>query len=468
MAQVSSYLHLHHDLEDETIESLPYWSHHDFDPYCEEPEFEPLSDPHHRLRRGLHQSSVHIHFDVSDTESLTGNDPDLLDHRENQVNFVMDLFQQRVEQSEVMRRDNTNTSDPDPDPLNRSDFGLFDGSDELGSIDNLDLDLGVGLGFGVLNTLENGNRSSNSNTNNGINDDNCNNCGFIIDDIDNDDVDDFFVERRVSGEVGSTGLRVIGFGSDSDSDDDNHHEIALGMSSLVHSGDEYVNEDDHDDVTSIPLCWDSLQLEDNRETNEDFEWEEVDGGVDEREVLSMFIDDNDDDNSISVSISPIIAPEDAVSVERVGAFGNLEWEFLLNADNLEANPEMDNDDEPFFGDHDDFFHTAEYDMLFGQFTENENAWMGRPPASKSVVENLPEVALTQEDVESNNALCAVCKDEISIGEKAKQLPCAHRYHGDCILPWLGIRNTCPVCRYELPTDDAGYERRRNRRNSHNL
>ncbi|KAK2633667.1 hypothetical protein Ddye_032726 [Dipteronia dyeriana] len=102
----------------------------------------------------------------------------------------------------------------------------------------------------------------------------------------------------------------------------------------------------------------------------------------------MFIDDNDDDNSISVSISPLIAPEDAVSVERVGAFGNLEWEFLLNTDNLETNPEMDNDDEPFFGDHDDFFHTAEYDMLFGQFTENENAWMGGPPASKSVVENL--------------------------------------------------------------------------------
>ncbi|KAK2633666.1 hypothetical protein Ddye_032725 [Dipteronia dyeriana] len=26
----------------------------------------------------------------------------------------------------------------------------------------------------------------------------------------------------------------------------------------------------------------------------------------------------------------------------------------------------------------------------------------------------------------------------------------------------------PVCRFELPTDDAGYERRRNRRNSHTL
>ncbi|XP_011010366.1 PREDICTED: E3 ubiquitin-protein ligase CIP8-like [Populus euphratica] len=261
--------------------------------------------------------------------------------------------------------------------------------------------------------------------------------------------------------IHANAIRVVGFGSDSDSED-NQNSLTIDFN----SGDDYgldvsiENESfgdgvDYDDArVTIPLCWDSLQLEDHRENNEDFEWEEVDGRLDEREVLSMFIDE--DEASVSLSISPLIAPEDLVSVERVGGLDHLEWQVLLNANNLDH----DHNSEPYSGSHDDYIYTAESEMLFGQFTENENAMMGQPPATKSVVEKLPSVVFTKEDVESNNALCAVCKDDINVGERVKQLPCLHRYHGECIVPWLGIRNTCPVCRYELPTDDADYEQRK--------
>ncbi|KAK1427249.1 hypothetical protein QVD17_15932 [Tagetes erecta] len=103
----------------------------------------------------------------------------------------------------------------------------------------------------------------------------------------------------------------------------------------------------------------------------------------------------------------------------------------------------------------DYSYT-DHEMLFGQFLDNDSSSSsGRPPASVTVVENLASVVMSYE---KNETVCAVCKDEIGVGLIAKQLPCDHMYHADCIVPWLEIRNTCPVCRYELLTDDVEYER----------
>jgi len=107
----------------------------------------------------------------------------------------------------------------------------------------------------------------------------------------------------------------------------------------------------------------------------------------------------------------------------------------------------------------DYFFGPGLEDLIQQLAENDPNRRGTPPASKSAVEKLPVIEVTEELLESDSSQCAVCKDTFALGEKAKQMPCKHIYHDDCILPWLELHNSCPVCRFELPTDDPDYEQR---------
>jgi len=89
-----------------------------------------------------------------------------------------------------------------------------------------------------------------------------------------------------------------------------------------------------------------------------------------------------------------------------------------------------------------------------------------PPASKETVKNLKKFTIEENDV-SDDKECSVCKCTYQKGDGCTELPCGHYYHNDCILPWLERSNSCPLCRYELPTDDQDYEQRRTR-NSNNF
>lgn len=95
---------------------------------------------------------------------------------------------------------------------------------------------------------------------------------------------------------------------------------------------------------------------------------------------------------------------------------------------------------------------------------------GNPPASKKAVESIETIKLTEENYEElkKNSLleCSVCKDEFSVNEEVKKMPCRHFFHDECISPWLEQRNSCPTCRYELPTDDPEYEKRKNEKRNY--
>ncbi|EXC10702.1 E3 ubiquitin-protein ligase RING1 [Morus notabilis] len=96
------------------------------------------------------------------------------------------------------------------------------------------------------------------------------------------------------------------------------------------------------------------------------------------------------------------------------------------------------------------------DRLLEQLAQIEVAGFGRPenpPASKSAIESMPTIEIADSHV-SLESHCAVCKEAFELGSEAREMPCKHIYHSDCILPWLSLRNSCPVCRHELPTEQA--------------
>lgn len=109
----------------------------------------------------------------------------------------------------------------------------------------------------------------------------------------------------------------------------------------------------------------------------------------------------------------------------------------------------------------DYFMGPGFEQLIQQLAENDPNRYGTPPASKSAVQALPSINVDAALLKSDLAQCAVCKDDFELGTVVKQMPCKHVYHDDCIMPWLELHNSCPVCRYELPTDDADYESRSN-------
>lgn len=73
---------------------------------------------------------------------------------------------------------------------------------------------------------------------------------------------------------------------------------------------------------------------------------------------------------------------------------------------------------------------------------------GAPPAEKNKIESLPIVTITLEDVEKHSD-CAVCREEYSLEERVKRLPCGHLFHPDCVDPWLEMHDSCPICRCNL-------------------
>ena len=102
------------------------------------------------------------------------------------------------------------------------------------------------------------------------------------------------------------------------------------------------------------------------------------------------------------------------------------------------------------------------DNIISHIMLNDPNKYGNPPAAKNAIEKLKKYKINEEKLKEfgfENS-CGICKDEFNIGEECLLMPCDHYFHDTCLLPWLKERNSCPFCRFELPTDDADFEERK--------
>lgn len=113
-------------------------------------------------------------------------------------------------------------------------------------------------------------------------------------------------------------------------------------------------------------------------------------------------------------------------------------------------------------------NTEESNMesIINMIMANDTNRYGNPPASKDAVNSLEKIKIDEDNIKllrknSNCENCSVCKDDFEMDQQIINLPCKHSFHEDCLTPWLTERNSCPTCRFELPTDDPDYEARKN-------
>ncbi|KAH7866596.1 hypothetical protein Vadar_022457 [Vaccinium darrowii] len=284
----------------------------------------------------------------------------------------------------------------------------------------------------------------------------------VLSDTESDGFDSLYGESESN--VSFSGYRpfqsesdVISFsayGGDSDASVDGHSFLDTEMFIHPDAGSDIDTDTDIDPMRAGLNQWNSDEEEvDDDEEEGDSEWEEADAGENDAESLAWVrpqssLGRTESNGPVTFRRQPHFPEFEGAIRVRIGERRQTYIADLLA--NMEGPVGL-----PLNSG--DYVDARGFDELLEHLAEVDDSRRGAPPAALSFVNSLPHVIISEEHEKQDALACPICKDFLSVGTVVNQLPCSHLYHPSCILPWLTARNSCPLCRYELPTDDKDYE-----------
>ena len=144
------------------------------------------------------------------------------------------------------------------------------------------------------------------------------------------------------------------------------------------------------------------------------------------------------------------------------ASGDIVTEILgQNNHNIFISQNFNNNYAPILGFLSNHNNDTQFESLLNIIMSFDSIHKGNPPASERAINNLKKIEINENNINTfNEQVCNVCLEIYKEGQISIKLDCGHCFHEKCIVQWLTMRNTCPVCRHELESNDPNYEKRK--------
>ncbi|KZV31835.1 hypothetical protein F511_25948 [Dorcoceras hygrometricum] len=88
------------------------------------------------------------------------------------------------------------------------------------------------------------------------------------------------------------------------------------------------------------------------------------------------------------------------------------------------------------------------DIVSHRAVAMEEPDFGMVPTRDSSIESLNITTAKEEQS------CPICLEDFDLGCQVVSMPCSHVFHEECIKMWLRYSHYCPLCRFEMPTNNC--------------